>query len=126
MFFFFPQLWYALSKTLAENAAWKHARDNGIDLVVMNPGLVIGPVLQKSLNFSVNVVVGLVNGNDPFNSKQYRFVDVRDVALAHIKAIENSFASGRYIIDGPVVTTLNDIEKVLREFYPDLCFVDDK
>lgn len=51
---------------------------------------------------------------------------MRDVALAHIKAIENSFASSRYIIDGPVVKTLNDIEKVLSELYHDLCFVDDK
>ncbi|CAH2066252.1 unnamed protein product [Thlaspi arvense] len=120
------KLWYALAKTLAENAAWEHARDNEIDLVVMNPGLVIGPVLHASLNFSVGVVVGLINGKDPFNSGQYRFVDVRDVALAHIKAIEDSAASGRYIIDGPVVKLNDDIEKVLREFYPDLCFADEK
>ncbi|ESQ28370.1 hypothetical protein EUTSA_v10019826mg [Eutrema salsugineum] len=117
--------WYALSKTLAEDAAWKFAKANGLDLIVMNPGLVVGPILQPSLNFSVEVVVDLIKGKDPFNSKHYRFVDVRDVALAHVKALETPSANGRYIIDGPLVT-LSDIEKVLREFYPDLSIADDK
>ncbi|ESQ51538.1 hypothetical protein EUTSA_v10017842mg, partial [Eutrema salsugineum] len=90
-------------KTLAEDAAWSFSKANEIDLIVMNPGL----------------------GKDPFNSKHYRFVDVRDVALAHVKALETPSANGRYIIDGPVVT-LNDIEKVLREFYTDLSIADDK
>ncbi|CAH8363821.1 unnamed protein product [Eruca vesicaria subsp. sativa] len=117
--------WYALSKTLAEDAAWKFAKANEIDMIVMNPGLVIGPLLQPTLNLSVDVVVDLTKGKDPFMSKHYRFVDVRDVALAHIKAFETPSANGRYIIDGPVVVTLNDIEKVLREFFPDLCIGDD-
>ncbi|XP_033141708.1 cinnamoyl-CoA reductase 1 isoform X2 [Brassica rapa] len=72
------------------------------------------------------VVVELTKGKDPFMSKSYRFVDVRDVSLAHIKALETPSANGRYIIDGPVIATLKDIEKVLREFVPDLCIGDDK
>ena len=36
------QIWYMLSKTLAEDAAWKFAKENGIDLVTINPGWVIG------------------------------------------------------------------------------------
>ncbi|CAH8387440.1 unnamed protein product [Eruca vesicaria subsp. sativa] len=118
--------WYALSKTLAEDEAWKFAKANGLDLIVMNPGLVIGPILQPTLNFSVAVVVELTKGKDPFMTKSYRFVDVRDVSLAHIKALETPSSNGRYIIDGPVVATLKDIEKVLREFVPDLCIGDDK
>ncbi|KAG5409732.1 hypothetical protein IGI04_006051 [Brassica rapa subsp. trilocularis] len=118
--------WYALSKTLAEDEACKFAKANEMDLIVMNPGLVIGPILQPTLNFSVGVVVELTKGKDPFMSKSYRFVDVRDVSLAHIKALETPSANGRYIIDGPVIATLKDIEKVLREFVPDLCIGDDK
>ncbi|KAL0413694.1 UNVERIFIED_CONTAM: Tetraketide alpha-pyrone reductase 1 [Sesamum radiatum] len=41
---------YVLSKTLAEEAALKFAEENGMDLVVINPGLVIGPLLQPTLN----------------------------------------------------------------------------
>lgn len=51
-----------LSKTLAEEAAWKFAKENGIDMVAMNPGWVIGPLLQPTLNTSVEPVFKLVNG----------------------------------------------------------------
>ncbi|GMP41535.1 hypothetical protein CsSME_00011604 [Camellia sinensis var. sinensis] len=47
------KLWYQLSKTLAEEAAWKFAKENGIDLTVINPGWVIGPFLQPTLNATV-------------------------------------------------------------------------
>ncbi|KAL0456175.1 UNVERIFIED_CONTAM: Tetraketide alpha-pyrone reductase 1, partial [Sesamum latifolium] len=42
--------WYLLSKTLAEEAALKFAEENGLDLVVINPAFVIGPLLQPTLN----------------------------------------------------------------------------
>ena len=45
-----------LSKTLAEEAAWKFAKENGIDMVTINPGWVIGPLLQPTLNLSVEEV----------------------------------------------------------------------
>ncbi|GFP98358.1 tetraketide alpha-pyrone reductase 1 [Phtheirospermum japonicum] len=44
--------YYALSKTLAEKAAWKFAEENGLDLVTLHPGYVIGPLLQPTLNFT--------------------------------------------------------------------------
>lgn len=59
---YFHQSWYRLSKTLAEEAAWKFAKENGIDMVVINPGLVIGPLLQPTLNSSAESVLKLVNG----------------------------------------------------------------
>lgn len=51
-----------LSKTLAEEASWKFAKENGMDMVVMNPGWVIGPVLHPILNLSVEEVPKLING----------------------------------------------------------------
>lgn len=51
-----------LSKTLAEEAAWKFAKENGIDLVAINPGFVIGPFLQPTLNLTVETILNLVNG----------------------------------------------------------------
>jgi nucleoside-diphosphate-sugar epimerase len=116
--------WYALSKTLAEDAAWRFAKANNIDLIVMNPCLVVGPILQPTLNFSVDVIADFINGKNTCNRRYYRLVDVRDVALAHVKALETPSANGRYIIDAPIVTT-NDIEKVLREFFPDLCIAEE-
>lgn len=58
----FPQLWYPLSKTLAEECAWKFSKDNGIDLVIINPSMVIGPILQPTLNTSVAIILNLING----------------------------------------------------------------
>ena len=51
-----------LSKTLAEEAAWKFSKENGIDMVVLNPGLVIGPLLQQTFNESVEMILKLING----------------------------------------------------------------
>ena len=51
-----------LSKTLAEEAAWKFAKENGIDLVTMNPGFVIGPFLQPTINLTMEIILNLING----------------------------------------------------------------
>lgn len=62
------QQWYVLSKTLAEEAAWKFSKDNELEIVVMHPTMVIGPLLQPTLNASVEVILNLINGMwfDPF------------------------------------------------------------
>ena len=60
--FLLLQLWYPLSKILAEESAWEFARENGIDLVVINPGFVIGPFLQPELNLTTSMILNLING----------------------------------------------------------------
>lgn len=49
-----------LSKTLAEKAAWKFSEENGIDMVVINPGMVLGPLLQPTINTSVQPIPNLI------------------------------------------------------------------
>lgn len=56
------QLWYPLSKTLAEKAAWDFAKENGLDVVVVNPGTVMGPVIPPRLNASMVMLVRLLQG----------------------------------------------------------------
>ncbi|KAJ0094370.1 hypothetical protein Patl1_17149 [Pistacia atlantica] len=108
--------WYPVSKTLAEQAALRFAKENGIDLVSLLPGVVIGPILQSTLNFSVEVIFNIINGSQTFPSP-YRLVDVRDVAFAHIQALEVPTANGRYLLVGRV-THLAEILKILNENYP--------
>lgn len=55
------KLWYGLAKLLAEEAAWKLAKEKGIDMVTAHPGLVVGPMLQPTLNFSSEVIASLIN-----------------------------------------------------------------
>ncbi|CAN6697020.1 unnamed protein product [Malus baccata var. baccata] len=113
------KLWYMISKTLAEEAAWKFAKENGIDIVTINPGLVIGPLLQPTQNTSVEPVLKLVNGAERFPNTTYRWVDVRDVATAHILAFENASASGRYCLVGRVIHC-SDTVNILRDLFPAL------
>ncbi|KAL0429501.1 UNVERIFIED_CONTAM: Tetraketide alpha-pyrone reductase 1 [Sesamum radiatum] len=109
--------WYPLSKTLAEKAAWKFAEENGIDLVSMHPGLVLGPLLQPTLNWSSEAFLDMIKGKEVFPT--YRFVDVRDVAYAHIMAFENPSASGRYCLVGTMLSHPKTLQ-VLDKLYPSL------
>jgi nucleoside-diphosphate-sugar epimerase len=56
------QQWYVLSKTLAEEAAWKFANDNGLEIITINPTMVIGPLLQPTLNTSAEAILKFING----------------------------------------------------------------
>ncbi|XP_048426344.1 phenylacetaldehyde reductase-like [Pyrus x bretschneideri] len=109
--------WYFLSKTLAEDTAWKFARGNGIDLVSLNPGHTIGPLLQPTLNVSVELLQNIMRGTQTLDVNT--FVDVRDVASAHIQAFEIPSASGRYCLVGQVADD-HDTLKILRQICPTL------
>ncbi|KAL3516445.1 hypothetical protein ACH5RR_023347 [Cinchona calisaya] len=113
------KLWYPLSKILAENAAWEFSKVNGIDMISINPGMVIGPILQPSASLSVGVVLNLVNGAESFPSAPIRWVDVRDVAYAHILAFEVPSACGRYCIIERFAHC-SEVMKILNELYPTL------
>ncbi|XP_062173273.1 phenylacetaldehyde reductase-like [Alnus glutinosa] len=111
--------WYVVSKTLAEDAAWKFAKEKGIDLVAINPSMVIGPLLQPTLNSSAAVISNLINGAQVFPNLTFGWVDVRDVAKAHIQACEIPSASGRYCIVETVAHN-SEVVRTLRELYPSL------
>lgn len=95
---------YFYSKTLAEKEAWKYVNEvaTKMKLVTIAASAVIGPSLLKSNYVSGPLITDLfeektkaaVNFLSPI-------VDVRDVSIAHIQAMENENASGRYIISHP-------------------------
>jgi len=88
---------YAKSKTLAERAAWDFiAKEGGaLELAVVNPVMVMGPVLAADFSPSVLLVQRLMDGAVPGCPKLYMgFVDVRDVADLHIRAMTDPAAKG--------------------------------
>ncbi|KAH9296116.1 hypothetical protein KI387_039704, partial [Taxus chinensis] len=111
------QEWYLLSKTLAEEAAWKMAEEKGIDIVTINPAVVIGPLLQPTLNASCSAILDLMNGSSTFLNSVHGWVSVKDVAEAHILAFEVPSAHGRYLLVERVVHS-SEIVKILSELYP--------
>lgn len=111
--------WYILSKTLAEEAAWKFSKENGIDMVTINPAMVIGPLLQPTLNTSAAAILKFINGASTFGNATFGWVDVKDVAKAHILAYEVPSASGRYCLVERVAHN-SEIVKIIQELYPSL------
>ncbi|XP_010519769.1 PREDICTED: cinnamoyl-CoA reductase 1-like [Tarenaya hassleriana] len=113
------KMWYILSKTLAEEAAWKYAKEKGIDIVTINPAMVIGPLLQPTLNTSAAAISSLINGTKTFPNSSFGWVNVKDVANAHILAFENPSANGRYCLVESVAHH-SEVVNILRELFPNL------
>ena len=66
-----------VSKTLAEEAAWRFAKENKIDLVIINPGFVIGPFLQPTLNLSMEEILKLIDGTRSLTSSYFIYQKFR-------------------------------------------------
>lgn len=116
---------------LAEEAAWKFMEDETpiFDLVTMNPPLVYGPIAHHlenlgSLNTSNtrirDFVQGKVTTNELPPTGTYLFVDVRDLALAHVRAIEVPEAGGKrfFMVGGHC--SHKRIMDAIRETHPEL------
>lgn len=108
---------YSKSKTLAERAAWEFvdglAEGQRMELVAINPSLVLGPNLARDFSPSVEVVRKLLAREVPGLPRLgWSFVDVRDVAAAHVSALTAPEAAGhRYICSGDFhwITEIADI-----------------
>jgi len=111
------KLWYHLSKTMAEESAWKFAKEKGIDIVTINPAMVIGTLLQPTLNTSCAAILQLMNGSLTYPNMTFGWVSVKDVAEAHILAFEVPSANGRYLLVEKVAH-YSEIVKILSKLYP--------
>lgn len=102
---------YAKSKTLAERAAWDFmAREGGaMELAVVNPVGIFGPVLSQDYATSILIVQKLMDGAFPgLPHLWFGAVDVRDVADLHLRAMTHPAANGeRFLaVAGDFMSTL--------------------
>ncbi|KAF4170994.1 hypothetical protein CNMCM8927_002960 [Aspergillus lentulus] len=109
---------YSYSKLVAEREAWKicDAQERW-DLVVINPGLVLGPSLtSESASGSLFMLDAMYKGENRSGVPElhYPVADVRDVAEAHIKAGKSHSAKGRYIIASDRSICLLDMANYVR------------
>ncbi|KAG6556248.1 hypothetical protein Mapa_002189 [Marchantia paleacea] len=112
------QLWYHMSKTMAEKAAWDFVKDKDFDLLVMNPAMVIGPLLQNTLNTSTEIILDLITGAmKEYPNAALGYVNVKDTALAHVLAYETPSAEGRYILSNRVVH-YEDLAEIVKKICP--------
>ncbi|KAK8636638.1 hypothetical protein V6N13_124380 [Hibiscus sabdariffa] len=115
------QVWYALSKTLAEKAAWEFCNENNIDLVTVLPTFVIGPSLPPDLCSTASDVLALLKGETEQFQRHGRmgYVHIDDVALCHILVYEHDAANGRYLCSSTVIDN-NELVSMLSARYPSL------
>ncbi|HVV65347.1 MAG TPA: aldehyde reductase [Rhizomicrobium sp.] len=109
---------YVKSKTIAERAAWDFvASQNGkIELSVVNPVGVFGPVLAADYSTSILLLTRLLDGAMPGCPRLYfGVVDVRDVADLHIRAMTNPAAKGeRFLAVAGDFMSIQEIARVLK------------
>jgi len=109
---------YVKSKAIAERAAWDFVAKEGgkLELSVVNPVGVFGPVLGPDYSTSILLVQRLMDGALPGCPRLYfGVVDVRDVADLHLRAMTNPAAKGeRFLAIGGDFMSMVDIAKVLR------------
>jgi nucleoside-diphosphate-sugar epimerase len=109
---------YVKSKTLAERAAWDFIATEGSDLElsVVNPVVVLGPVLGPDYSTPILIVKRLLDGAMPGCPKLYfGVVDARDVADLHIRAMTHPAAKGeRFLAVAGDFLSVLDVAKVLK------------
>ena len=110
---------YMKSKTLAERAAWDFiAREgNGLELAVINPTGVFGPVLHKDFAGSISLLKRMLDGAMPAVPKLlFGVVDVRDVADLHLRAMTDPAAKGeRFIAVSGDFLRLSQIARMMKD-----------
>jgi dihydroflavonol-4-reductase len=113
---------YAKSKTLAERAAWDFVKASGgaIDLTCINPSLVVGPPLDTDYGTSIEVIERLLRAKDPMlPNVGFGTVDVRDVAAAHVRALDVAESVGQRIIVNDRFLWFVDMARAVKAALPD-------
>jgi dihydroflavonol-4-reductase len=109
---------YDRSKTIAERAAWAwhDAEDGALELVTINPSLVIGPVLGRDFSASLEVVKKLLDHSLPALPRiGFDLVDVRDIARLHILGMTTPSAAGQRFIGSGDYFWMKEIASVLKQ-----------
>jgi len=116
---------YPKSKTLAERAAWDFVEslegDTPMELSVINPGAVLGPVLNRHYSTSGEIVRKLMAKELPGTAKiGFPWVDVRDVASAHIAAMTTPGAAGQRFCCATEFSWIDEVADILaKRFGPE-------
>ncbi|GEP12813.1 SDR family oxidoreductase [Methylobacterium gnaphalii] len=109
---------YQKSKTLSERAAWDFiaTEGQGLELSAVNPTAVLGPVLGADYSHSIRLIKNLMEGMPGCPKVNSGFVDARDVADLHLRAMTDPAANGeRFLAIAGESLWFADVAKVLRQ-----------
>ena len=108
---------YVKSKAIAERAAWDFisSEGGGLELSVVNPAGIFGPILAPDYSSSIELIKRLMNGMPGAPRIYFGVVDVRDVADLHLRAMTHPLAKGeRFIAVSGDSISMVDIARMLR------------
>ncbi|MFN3936175.1 MAG: SDR family oxidoreductase [Gemmobacter sp.] len=113
---------YEISKTLAERAAWDFVAEEGqaLSLTTILPGFVMGPPIGSDAGTSIGTIRRILSGRDPLQPRiGFPVVDVRDVALAHLRALEREETAGKRVIVAERFLWFHDMASILKAAHPE-------
>jgi dihydroflavonol-4-reductase len=109
---------YIKSKAIAERAAWDFIAGDGqgLELSVVNPVGIFGPVLGPDYSSSVEIIASMLNGGMRVAPPLWtQVIDVRDAADLHMRAMTAPQAAGqRYLALAGDPMSFHEIAAVLR------------
>ncbi|MEM9320778.1 MAG: aldehyde reductase [Pseudomonadota bacterium] len=111
---------YSLSKTIAEKSAWDFIdAEGGLELAVVNPVLVLGPMVGRDTSSSLEVIQQLMTGLIPaYPDFGFGVVDVRDIAELHLLAMESPEAAGERFLGTSDFMHVREIGEAIRAAFP--------
>jgi len=125
-----PATAYRGSKTLAEKAAWEFVEKEkpNFQISTLNPPFVFGPVVHylnslENTNTSNQRILGIMQGKQKEKmapTGNFLWVDVRDIALAHVRAIEVPEAAGKRFFITAGYWTNKEMIDIIDENFPEL------
>jgi nucleoside-diphosphate-sugar epimerase len=113
---------YTESKVRAERAAWVIMDGAGRhnDLATINPGSILGPLLDDDAGTSVALLKRMFDGSLPAAARFFQVViDIRDVAEAHLKAMTDPAAAGKRFPMGAGTLSLLQMAAAIRTGVPE-------
>ncbi|KAL0344005.1 UNVERIFIED_CONTAM: Cinnamoyl-CoA reductase 1 [Sesamum angustifolium] len=109
------KLWYALGKLRAEKAAWDIAKQSGLKLATICPGLITGSKFYE--RNPTSTIAYLKGAQEMYTYGLLATVDIDKLAKAHVRIFEDmkKTASGRYICFDQVIEREDEVEELARE-----------
>lgn len=123
-----PRLGYSGSKKFAEKAVWEFVQNEkpAFDVAVINPVFVFGPQafddnVKGTLNTSAEIINSILKlkQTDDVPDTKGGFIDVRDVATAHVIALEREDAKNQRFVLEESYFTAQEVLDIIHEKFPD-------
>jgi dihydroflavonol-4-reductase len=111
---------YTVAKTRAERRAWALAQELELGLTTLCPAMVFGPMLGGEIGASMGFLAAIVNGSIPkVPPTGFEVVDVRDVAEAHVAALDREELVGQRVLLAAGYRSMKQIAEAVQRAWPD-------